>query len=68
MKLLSFDTFQRGDWLVRVSVLGTENILACLYNQATYETVVRSFTDELNANLYIEYVIHRDIFKDEYDE
>lgn len=68
MKLLSFDTIHRDDWQLRVSVLGTENILVCLYNEVTYETVVQSFTDELHANLYIEYIIHKDLLKDEYED
>jgi hypothetical protein len=68
MKLLSFDTLQRGDWLVRVSVLGMENILVCLHNEQTFETIIRSYTDELDANLYIEYIIHKHLLKDEFDE
>jgi hypothetical protein len=68
MKILSFDTLQRGDWLVRVSVLGMENILVCLHNEQTFETIVRSYTNELDANLYIEYIIHKHLLKDEFDE
>ena len=68
MKILSFDTLQRGDWLVRVSVLGMENILVCLHNEQTFETIIRSYTNELDANLYIEYIIHKHLLKDEFDE
>jgi hypothetical protein len=68
MKILSFDTLQRGDWLVRVSVLGMENILVCLHNEQTFETIIRSYTNELDANLYIEYTIHKHLLKDEFDE
>lgn len=68
MKILSFDTLQRGDWLVRVSVLGMENILVCMHNELTLETIVRSYTNELDANLYIEYIIHKHLLKDEFDE
>lgn len=68
MRILSFETLQRGNWLVRVSVLGTENILVCMYNEATLESVVRSYTNELDANLYIEYILHKHLLKDEFDE
>ncbi len=68
MKILSFDTIQRGGWLIRVSVLGMENILMCLHNEDTSETIVRSYTDELDANLYIEYIVHKHLLKDEHDE
>ena len=64
MKLLSYPTFQRDDWVLRVSVFGTDNILVTMFNTKTTETVVRSFVDELYANLYIEYTLSKHLSKD----
>jgi hypothetical protein len=64
MKLLSYPAFRRGEWVLSVSILGTENILVTMFNEATTETIVRAFTDELNANLYIEYTLHKHLTKD----
>ena len=38
-----------------------------MYNEATFESIVRSYTDELDANLYIEYILHKHLLKDEFD-
>ena len=68
MKLLSYPIFRRDDWILRVSILGSESILVTMFNELTTETIVRSFTDELHANLYIEYAIHKHLLKDEPNE
>lgn len=68
MRILSFDTIKRDYWLLKVSILGTENILVSMFNEATFETIVRSFKNDLDANLYIEYVLHKHMLKDEFDE
>jgi hypothetical protein len=68
MKLLSYPIFRRDDWILRVSILGSESILVTMFNELTTETIVRSFTDELQANLYIEYAIHKHLLKDEPNE
>tara|TARA_B110000503_G_scaffold143605_1_gene246225 strand:- start:8563 stop:8787 length:225 start_codon:yes stop_codon:yes gene_type:complete len=64
MKLLSFETLRRGDWMLRVSVLGTDNVLVCMHNEQTFETLIRAFADELNANLFIEYVMFKHLLKE----
>lgn len=57
MKLLSYDTLQReNNWLLRVSILESRTILVVMFNQKSHETLVRVFVDELDANLFIEYV------------
>lgn len=68
MKLLSFPTFKRDDWILRVSVLGNDTILVVMFHEITTETVVRVFKDELDANLYIEYMCHKHLLKDEPNE
>jgi|AntAceMinimDraft_13_1070369.scaffolds.fasta_scaffold06458_2 hypothetical protein len=68
MKLLSMDTVIRGNWKIRASIVQNEQILICMFNTWTFETVVRAFTDELNANLMIEYILHKNLLKDGYDE
>jgi len=68
MKLLSFDAIRRDNWLLRASILGSENILIVLYNEVTFETEIRSFTNEILANMFIEYTITKHLLKDEYDE
>jgi hypothetical protein len=68
MKLLSMDTVIRGNWKIRASIVQNEQILICMFNTCTFETVVRAFTDELNANLMIEYILHKNLLKDGYNE
>lgn len=69
MKLLSFPTIEReNNWLLRASVLGNDTILVVMFNERTTETLVRCFINELDANLYIEYICHKHLLKDESNE
>lgn len=69
MKLLSYPTILRDDWRIRVSLLSeTGNILVVMYNIRNTETIVRSFLDEIYANLYIEYIMSKHLIKDQPNE
>jgi hypothetical protein len=68
MKIVSFNTIRRGDWLLRVSVLGTEAILVVAFNAITFETHVRSYRDEMDAHLFMKYLVLKHLIKDDSNE
>ena len=35
-----------------------------MHNEQTFETLIRAFADELNANLFIEYVMFKHLLKE----
>lgn len=65
MKFISYQTLRRGSWLVRVSIMGTENILIVAHNEVTLETLVRSYSDEMDAHIFLEYIAHKHMIKDD---
>ena len=68
MKLLSLEPIVRGEWVINGSILGREQILICMFNTYTFETYVKAFTDEMDANLTIEYILNRHLLKDELND
>lgn len=56
IKLISFGTIRKDDWLVKISTT-LDQILVCAYNCTTYQGQIRLFKNELEAVMFVEYLL-----------
>lgn len=56
VSLFSFGPVRRNDWLIKVSA-AFDQVIVIAYHQTKYQGIVKCFTDELEAVLYVEYLI-----------
>jgi len=57
VKLVSFNTIRKGDWLVKVSG-AFDQVLVVAYHQTKYQSRVRCFTNEVEAVYYVETLLN----------
>ncbi len=53
-KLNSFSMIERGDWLLKMSILDDYFILLVIKSKYTDQVLVRHFLDDTDASAYIE--------------
>lgn len=68
MQLRSYNTINRGDWCIKASILGTENILIFMFNTFTMEAMCKGFSSDIEANLFVEYMLNKNVKEDENNE
>jgi hypothetical protein len=59
IKLVSFGPIKRGDWVVKVSY-ALDHVLVIAYHLTNYSCEVRSFVNEYEAVMFVEYLITGD--------
>ena len=57
-KLLSLGAIQREEWIIQASLLD-DTIMVIMFNADTYSYAMQYLKNELEANLFIEYVIEK---------
>jgi len=59
-KLTSFRTARaNGEWYIKASLSSFDTMCIVMYNEKTDECQVGFFTDELEANRFIEYTLEK---------
>lgn len=58
VRLVSMETVKFGKWYIKPSSTSFGSICLLFFNSETHETVVRYFTDELEANLFTERLVY----------
>jgi hypothetical protein len=56
IKLISFGTIRKDDWLIKISTT-LDQILVCAYHRTTYQGQIRLFKNELEAVMFVEYLL-----------
>lgn len=56
VRLFSFGPFKRDDWIIKVSS-AFDQVIVIAYHQTKYQGTIQCFTNEIEAVMYVEYLI-----------
>lgn len=62
MKIISFPTLRRGNYLLKLSESSGSYLLIAYHMLDETRTQVRYFTDALEADIFIEFLVEKDIY------
>lgn len=57
-RFVSIRPVQLNGWIVQGSILANDTICLVLYNVSNYTTIVRYFTSEIDAHLFLSDVVY----------
>ncbi len=58
--LTSFQPLSRNGWLIKLSVLDNEKTLIVVMSMFTHQTIIRYFTNEVEAVHFINFILDSD--------
>ena len=58
--MTSFQPLCRNGWLIKLSVLDTEKTLVVVMSMFTHQTIIRYFTNEIEAVHFINFILESD--------
>jgi len=62
MKIISFPTLRRGNYLLKLSEFGGSFLLIAHHMEDETKTQVRYFKDALDADIFIEFIVEKDVY------